>query len=351
MVIFMVNNMINIKIKMGKVYKFSDIEVEEMIKMYIVDMIPIYKIALKYNVDYSVIKLRLNDNGVTIINGSPYNVNYWISRGKTKEEAITHIKTLRPVNKEYWINLGYSGDDAILQVEGQKLTSLRGCKAKYGNIEGEKIWFEREELRSINGKMGSTNTQYWVKKGYSESDAKLKVSERQSTFTKQKCIDKYGEIEGLKRFIERQNKWQKELYKGGKLKSGYSEISQELFYKISEIYDINDLPYILFAKKNGEFVLNNNISFFRYDFTDIKNKKIIEYNGDDYHGNPNKYSELDTPNPFRRELLAKDIWEKDIIKKKLANENGFNVLVIWDSEYKKNKEEIINKCIKFLKCL
>ena len=70
---------------------------------------------------------------------------------------------------------------------------------------------------------------------------------------------------------------------------------------------------------------------------------------DDYHGNPNKYSELDTPNPFRRELLAKDIWEKDRIKKILANENNFEVLVIWDSEYKKNKQEIIDKCIKFLK--
>ena len=27
---------------------------------------------------------------------------------------------------------------------------------------------------------------------------------------------------------------------------------------------------------------------------------------------------------------------------------GFDVLVIWDSEYKNNKQEIIDKCISFL---
>jgi hypothetical protein len=33
----------------------------------------------------------------------------------------------------------------------------------------------------------------------------------------------------------------------------------------------------------------------------------------------------------------------------LANKEGFEVYIIWDSEYKKNKEEVINKCINYLK--
>ena len=95
--------------------------------------------------------------------------------------------------------------------------------------------------------------------------------------------------------------------------------------------------------------MSDNNGFYRYDFTDLKNKKIIEYNGDDYHANPNKYKSYDFPNPFRKDLSAKEIWVKDNKKIQLANSNGFDVLVIWDSEYKKNKEEIINKCKNFLK--
>ena len=43
------------------------------------------------------------------------------------------------------------------------------------------------------------------------------------------------------------------------------------------------------------------------------------------------------------------MWDKDKRKIKLAKEHGFDVLVVWDSEYKKNKKEIINKCKEFLK--
>jgi len=32
----------------------------------------------------------------------------------------------------------------------------------------------------------------------------------------------------------------------------------------------------------------------------------------------------------------------------VAKENGFDVLIIWDSEYRKNKKDVINKCLDFL---
>ena len=174
------------------------------------------------------------------------------------------------------------------------------------------------------------------------------VSKRQQTFSLKTCIEKYGPEEGLVKFIERQIKWQKTLYKNGKLKSGYSEVSQELFFKLIEDVEINASNYFIFAKKGGEFVLNDNNGFYRYDFTDLKNKRIIEYNGDDYHGNPNKYKANDYPNPFRKDLTAKDIWNKDNQKTLIANNNGFEVFVVWDSEYKQNKKEIIDKCKEFL---
>lgn len=333
---------------MGKKYNFSEDEIKNMVDMYLNQLEGVYNIAKKYGVDESVIKNRLIKSGVKIAKGSPYSIKYWNQRGLSDNESKEHIKTLRPVNKEYWIKNGYTEEEAILQIEGQKMVSLRGCIARFGKEEGTKAWDNREDKRSDWGKMGSCNIGYWVKKGYSKEEAKEKVSKRQKTFSKEICIKKYGEEEGLKIFTERQNKWQKTLYKNGKLKSGYSEVSQELFYKLIESVDTNNLGYYLFAKKGGEFILSDDNGFYRYDFTDLKSKRIIEYNGDDFHGNPYKYSSDDKPNPFRKDLSAQDIWDRDIRKTLIANNDGFEVFVVWDSEYKKNKEGVINKCKKFL---
>ena len=66
--------------------------------------------------------------------------------------------------------------------------------------------------------------------------------------------------------------------------------------------------------------------------------------------NPKKYKSSDYPHPFRKNITAQEIWDKDKQKIDIAIENGFDVLIIWDSEYRwGNKQEIINKCINFLK--
>ena len=79
--------------------------------------------------------------------------------------------------------------------------------------------------------------------------------------------------------------------------------------------------------------------------------KIIEYNGDKYHDNPNLFESNDYPHPYYKEdgPTAKEIWERDNLKKNLAKNEGFDVLIIWDSEYRKDKNKTIKKCLNFLK--
>lgn len=199
-------------------------------------------------------------------------------------------------------------------------------------------------------RLSTAQTKYWIKKGFSEEESKLKVSERQSTFNLEKCIKKYGIEEGVIKHKDRQNKWQKSLMEGGNLKAGYSEISQELFFKILNYYPLNEeLKKVYFSTKNSEYFISlKGGSFNVYDFTDLNKKKMIEYNGDLYHGNPLKYDKLDTPNPFRKYITAEEMWNKDNEKIRIANENGFEVLTIWDSEYKKDKNDILQKCLAFL---
>ena len=190
--------------------------------------------------------------------------------------------------------------------------------------------------------------EYYLERGYSLKDSKKKLKERQRTFSMKICKEKYGDIKGLEIYNNRQTKWLESLVNNGNLKNGYSEISQILFNEICLINNLENDDNIFYATKNKEFHLTNNHGYYLYDFTDINNKKIIEYNGDLFHANPKLYEENDTPHPFRKNILAKDLWLKDYMKIKTANDEGFDVLTIWDSEYKKNKMETIQKCLDFL---
>jgi hypothetical protein len=256
------------------------------------------------------------------------------SKDKLKEKGYTdeeiRITCLSQWNLEYWIRNGYSEEESK-----QKVYEIQSYAAKH-------VDYEKRLLPS--------NLEYWLNKGFSESEAKKKVTESQTTFSKDICIEKWGYERGLEIFNKRQEKWFKSLIDNENIFIGYSKISQEIFKKIEE--SING--EFLYAEKGGELKIKKEKGgYYFYDFTDIKNKKIIEYNGDMYHANPLKYKANEYPHPFRKNITSKEIWDKDFKKIKTAEDNGFEVLVIWDSDYRykglENKQKVIQKCINFLK--
>lgn len=260
------------------------------------------------------------------------------NKGMSDKEIDEFFKSRSQYSVKYYLNRGYTEDYATKQISRlQKKNSNK---------------FKIKKQLNPNNYDSITETQlgYWIKKGYSEEDAKRKRSERQRTFSLKKCIEKYGKENGQIIFTNRQYKWRNSLTKNGNLKIGYSKISQELFYILLNEYDINDRKNIHFATHNGEFKINKESGgVWLYDFTDTKNMKIIEYNGDGYHANPKKYSNKDKPHPFRKDITAEDIWRKDELKLNVAATSGFNVLTIWDSEYRwGDKKNIVKKCLNFL---
>jgi hypothetical protein len=293
-------------------------------------------------------------------------VKSWINKGYSEKEAKNIISEIQSTNsklvKNRFIvskeNLKMNGfsDDEIIKIcqtptrrefyEGKGLTDdeITSKIRKQQKYAASFVDYEKRLLPS--------NIEYWVNKGHGYIEAKQKVIERQTTFSREICIEKYGEIEGLKVFTERQNKWSKSLNNGGKMKNGYSKISQHLFHILLNSYEVDDRVKIMFATHNGEFKLNkceNEGGIWMYDFTDVKNKKIIEYHGDMFHGNPKKYLAEDYPHPFRKTITAQEMWDKDKKKMDIAYQNGFEVLVIWDSEYRwGNKQKIIDKCLAFI---
>jgi very-short-patch-repair endonuclease len=160
-------------------------------------------------------------------------------------------------------------------------------------------------------------------------------------------VEKYGEEEADKKwkiYLEKLSKTSYFRTYNKQNNKNWSNISQELFWKIySEIYE--KYKKIYFGELNHEYSCG--IRSKNFDFVIKDNKKIIEFNGDKWHANPKLYEEKDIPFDFIG-LTAKEIWENDIEKNKMAQENGYEVLIVWEKDYKDNPEKEIKKCLNFI---
>ena len=173
------------------------------------------------------------------------------------------------------------------------------CNTKYTTEEAKEIVSKSQSENSSHQKPSDhknwTQFKYWMRRGHSEEEAKRIVSEKQKTFTKEKCIEKYGKERGLEIWSNRQKKWQKTLHESQNLHVGYSKVSQELFKLILEKYEKGQKDYVFFGEHNHEYSLIENKKLYIYDFTDLNKRKIIEFNGDIYHGNPSMFGKEDKP--------------------------------------------------------
>ena len=159
---------------------------------------------------------------LTVGKKSPMCLEFWMEKGLSEEEAEYKIKTQRKTNKEYWTSRGYSDVDAEIKIIEFQMSSSRKLAMKFKNDD---------KFREIMKSKQSVNIEYWLNLGYSEEDAKQKLSERQSTFSLEKCISKYGEIEGSKIWKDRQVKWQNSLSKSNYNGSDGKDSSSIAFVK------------------------------------------------------------------------------------------------------------------------
>lgn len=240
---------------------------------------------------------------------------------------------------EYWIKKGYTEEESIKKVKDVT------------DIIHNKTWKKRKKFPELYQDVNTTQIGYWLKKGYTEEESKDKIKDRQNTFTLEKCIIKHGIVKGLSKWNERQIKWvssmKKSILLNGNFRKDYSKVEMEFVDKILSIIKIKDNEH--YSYTNNQFFVYNKKEkrFFTYDFVIKDTKKVIEFNGNYWHCNPNIYKE----NFFNKnkQMFAKDIWENDKIKINSIEELGYEVLIIWENDYKQNKEKTIQECINFIK--
>lgn len=271
---------------------------------------------------------------------------------KIKEEG----KTFGGWSKKHFLELGYSDSDAEKKVKECALN--REIKMKE---------YRKKSRESGEYKFHSnTCIEFYLNKGMTKEESICALKKRQATNTLNNYIKKYGDVDGLIKFKERNNNWSidmEERYHNGEynrdsnkngngiLNRNYSNKEKELSiilynrlrnmiddFKFSSICTVNNKQYYIFD--SGKYY------FYDIAFSHNGKKKIIEFNGDYWHMNPLKYNPDDYNNSL--DLTAKEIWELFDKKINVAKNNGFTTFVVWESDWDNDKNEVIDKCIKFL---
>jgi G:T-mismatch repair DNA endonuclease (very short patch repair protein) len=190
--------------------------------------------------------------------------------------------------------------------------------------------------------------EYWTKKGFTQEEAKKIISEKQSTFSLEKCVEKHGDEEGMKIWKTRQDNWKSKVFNDKThISRGYSKIGEEFVNSIIEI--LNKMGYDssnILHGKNEKFIKTKEGNVYKYDLTFSDSKKIIEFNGDFWHANPILFEGEYLNKP--KKMTANEIWEYDSRKIKAAEDRGYKVFVIWEREYRKNKPLAIKSCLDYI---
>jgi len=295
------------------------------------------KTLIKYNVDGNWVdkinesKKFGNDSSSLdcFITRYGENIGKQLFDEKLKNSIITEkdyiIKFGKLLGKSEWKELckskGNFSEQHFIDKFGKKLG-----RQKWQEILTKKLKTQKENFKNKKWKNGRTleeyQERYGIEDGYNRW--KLRNDKHKYRLSRDYYIDKYGKERGsieYRLYVE-QN------IRNFKSTGGYSKISQRLFNQIYNKLNRKLQEKCKYATCGGEvrFFMNNDKLF----LTDFKcGNKIIEYDGTYWH------SFNDTQN-------------NDKIKQSFLESKGYTVLRIPESDYLKNKQQVINKCINFI---
>jgi len=197
--------------------------------------------------------------------------------------------------------------------------------------------------RALKDRIAFWELQYFINKGMSEEEAK--IFRKSKKFSLVYCINKYGEEVGHKVWKERQDKWKSKVFNESTyIGNGTSNVSNMFITEVLKYNDKND--HILHGKNEKSIYDKKNRRAYKYDLTNLSNKRVIEFNGVYWHCKPELY-ESTYFNKVKKQTAA-EIQKYDEIKYELLKIYDYELLVIWEDEYKQNPEEIIKKCVDFI---
>lgn len=288
-------------------------------------------------------------------------LRYGESLGMEKYISLNSKKTKSfPNTKQHWINSELSNDEINFQIH---------------NIQKQRAENHDNYFPS--------QTQFWIRKGFTEEEALLKVSEHQSRGLSF-FINKYGENDGVIKHKQRNNQWVNTLtskndysdicwkkglgveqykqkygeelglqkYKECRLKHAGksnkfgkpSNESKKFLENIISWCETNNLQYQWGFNDKEFYIQSTSGKIYYCDFFIPSLKIIIEYNGESFHPNP-KYQGSNIWNnwklPFNYDITADIKFDLDNQKYDTILKNRYYLIIIWSSDVIEGFETIL----------
>lgn len=247
-------------------------------------------------------------------------------------------------------------DETLVDEDVAKKTAvtLENLVSKYGEEEGTERWnmyksrqAESNSYEYKKNKHGWTKDQFnsfnksravtldnLVKKHGEEKGTSMWVSycERQAyTNTLDYFIEQHGPDIGTEKY----NTMISQKVYVNKTGSLASKLEMDLIENLEK-----ELSFELeYTYKTGQLYVAKETNHVLCDIA--HGNKIIEVYGDYWHCSPEKFP----PEYYnvQTKKTAKETWEKDLAKVKACIESGYEVMVVWENEYRRNKQETLER--------
>ena len=295
-------------------YNFPVISKKEvLVQQYEINLMSLPDIKDKYNIDYKSILFLLD--------------YYKIKKRSISESAkkISCKKYIKTCNEKY-------GVDNVSQINEVKEKKKKTFIKNYGvdNIWKSKEYYDwlhkfminkygKKSVPNINGNANPFNI-----KGISEEDKWKRIKKANKGTTK--YWNSLSDDEKNKLIQKR-------------CKNLVTNYNSKLESRVSEILSQFNIEH------TKQFWINRK----SYDIRINKTKYIIEVQGDFWHGNPQLYCENDKLNHPLKPILAKELWEGDLKKRKNAEKYNYVIIYLWESDINKmNDEEILNNILEHI---
>jgi len=252
-----------------------------------------------------------------------------LGREKYKK-AAKHLKNIN--TKEYFITK--YGEEKGLEIWSTRTNTKENFIKRYGQIDGIKKWdkhlnnIRKSEVNFIRVHGLEEGTKRW-------NDFKKSVAN-----TKENFIRVHGLEEGTKKWNDYKNS--NAGYRASKQSLGFFEpLTKHLINNGIEMDDI-----WFGGDDSMEYKIETKDKLYSYDYTILSKKIIIEFNGNHVH--PSKELLGENWSNWKCAWSGESADEKhsqDMKKIKIAENEGFTVIEIWDYE---DKSEALEKCIKLV---
>lgn len=300
-------------------------------------------------------------------------------------------------HKEYWMSLGYNEAEAVEQIhhwKKDKATSLEQFIRRHGEVQGTLAfndWLTKCKITS-----DKFTTKYGREEGLNRWKAYLRTKDSNSfdwalkkaggDYEKAKEIfenRKHGYVRDFSSLVNDPEALKTaKIYRDSKSfkwairRAGGDQELATKFYKFRQVNAPVPIPTRIsksslrvfiplykFLRKSGfsradlwfgvsgsrEYYLWFGTGYFWYDFTILSKNVMIEFNGEGYHPNYEKYTIDELKQNWKhrfQKISVEDAIIKEQWKHRVAKEQGFHLLVLWDCDDPKTN---FNKVVTFLR--